>query len=186
VFVASLFVFKLGLILGFVERSDAQDIPIPQRLHAAINAVQRNARVVTRNDVDWKSCAPPEQDQIIKADLNGDGRLDYAALLLVRKKPIAKGERDGTAGAVWLVAFLGRPDGSYKPVVLDRHGDTESTGLLDIAITLRAPGVVKEVRSGRQITLTLPAIERVWCERSSTVFFWNRKAARFESVWTGD
>ena len=177
---------KLGVVLRLIAGADAQDISIPEQLAAAINQVRPNASVVTRSDVDWKSCAPPERDQIIKADLDGDGRLDYAALLFVPNKPGAERKRDGTVAAVWLVVFLGRADGSYKSIVLDRHGDKESTGLVDIIITSRAPGVLEEVRSGRKMTLTLHAIERVWCERSGTVFFWNRNRGRFESIWTGD
>jgi len=183
---AGLVVSTLGLILEVSGNGAAHDISIPQQLQAAIKVVHRNARVITRSDVDWTSCGSPEADQIITADMNGDGRLDYAALLRLPTKTTAQGEREnGTAGAVWLVVFVGRPDGSYKPIVLDRHGD-RSAGLVDITIALRLPGVVKEIRSGRKITLTLPGIERLWCERSGTVFFWSKKAGRFESLWTGD
>jgi hypothetical protein len=168
------------VIPGAEGNANAGDISIPQSLQAAITAVEPHARIITRADVDWKSCGSPEVDQIVHADLNGDGLADYAALLFLPKK------RSRTAGTVWLVVFLGRRDGSYKPIVLDRHGNQPSTGLVDINIAARPTGVVAEAPSGRQISLTLPAVERVWCERSSTIFFWNDKARRFESVWTAD
>jgi hypothetical protein len=178
----------LGVILGAVGHANARDVSIPPSLQAAIKTVQPQARIITRADIDWQSCGLPEADQIVNTDLNGDGFADYATLLFVP----TSGSR--TTGALWLVVFLGRRDGSYKAVVLDRHktvvldrhGDRPSTGLLGITIRLQAPGVVEEVPSGRHISLTLPAVQRVWCERSSTIFFWSNKARRFQSVWTGD
>jgi len=117
---------KLGVVLRLIAGADAQDISIPEQLAAAINQVRPNASVVTRSDVDWKSCAPPERDQIIKADLDGDGRLDYAALLFVPKKPGAERKRDGTVAAGWVVVLLGRADGAVESNVLDRHRDKEA------------------------------------------------------------
>jgi hypothetical protein len=71
-------------------------------------------------------------------------------------------------------------------IVLDRHGNRTATGLANLIIALRHPGVIEEAGSSKQILLTLPGIERFWCESSATVFFWSKSAARFDSVWTGD
>jgi hypothetical protein len=166
-------------LLAAVGQSSAQVASVPPQLQAAIKKVRSDAEIVRRNEIDWKSCEPPERDQIVEADFNGDGRTDYAALLRL-------GTNGSGGGPVWLTVFLAQKDGSFRSIILDRHGSRKATGLANLIIALRHPGVIEEAGSGKQVRLALPGIERFWCESSATVFFWSKSAARFESVWTGD
>jgi hypothetical protein len=166
-------------LLAAVGQSSAQVATVPPQLQAAIKKVRSDAEIVRRDEIDWKSCAPPERDQMVEADFNGDGRADYAALLRL-------GKNESVVGPVWLTVFLAREDGSFHSIVLDRHGNRTSTGLANLIIALRPPGVIEEAVLSKQVLLTLPGIERFWCESSATVYFWSRSAARLESVWTGD
>jgi hypothetical protein len=166
-------------LLAVVGQSSAQVASVPPQLQAAIKKVRGDAEIIRRDEIDLKSCEPPEGDQMVEADFNGDGRADYAALLRLGKK-------GSGVGPVWLTVFLAQRDGSFRSIVLDRHGNRKSTGLANLVIALRHPGVIDEVVSSRQVRLTLPGVERFWCESSATVFFWSKSAAHFESVWTGD
>src|SRR3979409_1864801 len=65
---------------------------IPKSLANAIKKVAPNATILRANQVDRKSCSPlPANPGLVEADLNGDGHLDMAVLLVTPLKD--EGER---------------------------------------------------------------------------------------------
>ena len=48
-------------LLAAVGQSSAQVASVPPQLQAAIKKVRRDAEIVRRDAIDWKSCAPPER-----------------------------------------------------------------------------------------------------------------------------
>jgi hypothetical protein len=56
-------------LLAAVGQSSAQVATVPPQLQAAIKKVRSDAEIVRRDEIDWKSCEPPERDQIVEADV---------------------------------------------------------------------------------------------------------------------
>jgi len=167
-------VARAGLIAAMLasaapgEELSARDVEA--RLREPLRSLRPGAHIITEREVDWGFCPAPRRDQVVSADFNGDGILDYAAIV---------GTGPGSGPEEVLVVFLGGPDGRFKVVVLERIGG-------DAIIQAHEPGRVHDMFSGRPTKLVLPGIDRYYCGKSARVYYWSVKAQKFRFVPIGD
>ncbi len=103
----------------------------------------------------------------VAADFNGDGVLDYAALLTFPQK--------NTSGE-WLVVFMGNKEGGFQLRLLEKYNGVHD----DIYITMEPPGEVKPFQSARRVKLRAPGIARIHPDRRPTLFYWQK--GRFQRL----
>lgn len=109
----------------------------------------------------------------IKADFRGEGKSDYAVLL------------SGKSDSNILVVFLKENNGVYKPILIEK----EAGDIIEVVKKgerIDADEDLLGKQEGNHVMLKNPAIESVFCERSSAVYYWNKKTNRFIKVWTSD
>jgi hypothetical protein len=129
----------------------------------------------------WRS-GDPARYLVVRADFNGDHRIDEARLLV---------REDGNALA--LVVFIAQADG-YKVSILDT---IDGSGWLDvIGISLAVPDRYPtacgkgyfECESGepKELVLLHPAIDCFKEESADSVFYWDDRTGSFRRVWMSD
>jgi hypothetical protein len=165
---------------------------VPPELDAALRAVGPQARILGAKDIDAKSCGPLGKDPaLVEADVNGDGRRDYAALLQIGD--VSDKEQQQPSGEVWrwkqmhvwLVVFLGDEHGRFDTKVLERL-DHYFPAIVTIAV--QPAGLVREPESlgNRRVLLKNAGIARYFCEKSATVFYWDSRRGEFKQIGTAD
>ena len=140
-------------------------------LNASIRKLAPGAAVVVTQEVDAISCNPVgDNPGLVRADFNGDGRPDYAALLKIRetgKKTIWEGKTLREASFSF-VLFLDDGHGGYEPRVVRRYTDFIPTG---VVLDLQPPGSVLNGETQKSITLSNPGVTLSFCEKSAVTYY---------------
>lgn len=154
---------------------------IPPALRGAVTRLHPGAEIVSKRQV-YVGCAPL-RDQIFSGDFNGDGLVDYAVLLRIGRSA-GQREKGQDTSQLWLVAFMAKPDGSFRAITLERV----TLGIPSpISIAVQVPGLVKHWEDpARNVTLSRDGIARFYCGKSSSVFYWSEKNHGFLEIDTGD
>ncbi|MDI6756390.1 MAG: hypothetical protein QME32_00035 [Endomicrobiia bacterium] len=120
----------------------------------------------------------------VKADFNGDAVNDYAVLLFKKIREDVK---------VKFVIFLSTATRkTLEPIVImEEYYDTYLFSNMYLAF-IPAGRLVRETMAGpdkkdrKQIILKLPAVEIVYVECSSVLYYWDKAKEKFEEIWTSD
>lgn len=160
-------------------------IDLPPALQAAIEAMGGPVRVMERTDLDRESCGTPEEDPgLMRADLDGDGAGDYAAVLIFpeRRKGYEWQGKIHYTVQVQLVAFMKRGK------AFESHALETGEGYLPLIQGLFPvpPGKVEETHAtgNRTAQLRNPGVGYYFCEKSSFVTWW--EDGTFDRIWTSD
>lgn len=121
--------------------------------------------------------AEHRRDQIVRGDLNGDGRVDYAVLMRIGAPRAVPGEALKSV-SVWAVAFLARRDGLYRPFILSKWDEMMIPSRRVIA--LQPPGQVHHgAHPERVLTLKQPGVASILCEGTEKVYYWVSRGQTF-------
>jgi len=159
------------MALGAFAFSAEEPSALPPALADAIKRLDSGASVVRAEDILEERCgAAHRREQLFRADFNGDGRQDYAALLRIGEPEGKPGEALRTA-PLWAVVFLANRDGRYRPFILFKDGD--ATFPSRRVLWVQAPGRVHHgAHPERVLTLKHPAVGSMLCESTAKVFYW--------------
>jgi len=167
-----LFAFLGSVVLLHTPLVSAQqkESVIPEALSAAMKKIAPGASLVTASDVDQTACAPVGQSPgLVRADFDGDGRDDYAALL---KKETGKEKTwEGRAlreARFAFVLFMDDGGGAYKPRVVRRYADFVPTA---VVLDLQPAGDVRHRETRKNVKLSNPGVMLSFCEKSATTYF---------------
>lgn len=158
----------------------AQDYP-PQLLDSLAASGDAALQPVQQAEIDREQCRDTGSPYIA-VDFNGDGIRDYAALF--RKKTDREIEWQGRKHTLYdlvIAAFTGRGGGRFETRILDRF---EGTMPFFQVLELQDKGTIRGFDGDKSVTLEHEAIKRIYCEKSSTVFYWNND--EFTELWTSD
>jgi hypothetical protein len=104
---------------------------------------------------------------LLRADFNGDGYPDYAALLsFPQKKSVGE----------WLVVLIAYPRGGFQLRLLEKYAGFQD----NLYNTMQPPREVKPSKSSRKVKFTMPGIARIHPERPLTLFYWEK--GRFQRL----
>jgi hypothetical protein len=151
---------------------------LPPALREAIVRLHPEAAVLRADEVLAERCGPEyRRDQVVRADVNGDGRADYAVLLRIGSPKTVGGEALQSV-SLWAVVFLARRDGLYRPFILSKTDEVMVPSRQVIA--LRPPGKVHHgAHPERVLTLKLPGIASILCEGTEKVYYWVSRGQTF-------
>ena len=143
---------------------------VSKALLAAIGRVSPNATILQANQVDAKSCAPvPKSPGLVRADFNGDGLEDAAALLKIRvaeEITVWEGKELREADFVFVI-FLNDGKGGHIARTLDKFSDFIPAG---VTISINPPGKIRPLGAKKDITLSNPSIVLTYCEKSAAAY----------------
>jgi hypothetical protein len=144
---------------------------MPASLADAIKRLHAAARVVSADEILEERCgAGQRREQLFRADFNGDGRQDYAALLRIGEPEGKPGEALKTAPLLGVV-FLANRDGRYRAFILFKDADAMFPSRR--ALWVQAPGRVHHgAHPERVLTLKHPGVGSMLCESTAKVFYW--------------
>jgi len=144
---------------------------MPAGLADAIKRLHPAARVVSADEILEERCgAGQRREQLFRADFDGDGRQDYAALLTIGE-PEGKPREALRTVPLWAVVFLANRDGRYRPFILYKDADAMFPSRR--ALWVQAPGPVHHgARPERVLTLKHPAVGSMVCECTAKVYYW--------------
>jgi len=144
---------------------------LPPTLADAIKRLHPAARVVGADEILEERCGGGQRrEQLFRADFNGDGRQDYAALLKIGEPEGTPGEALRTA-PLWAVVFLANRDGRYRPFILFKDADAMFPSRR--VLWIQAPGRVHHgAHPERVLTLKRPAVGSMLCDSTAKVFYW--------------
>jgi hypothetical protein len=136
------------------------------------------AVVLRADEILAERCGPEHRrDQVVRGDLNGDGRVDYALLMRIGAPRAVAGEALGSV-SVWAVVFLARRDGLYRPFILSKSDDVMIPSRQVIA--LQPPGKVRHgAHPERMLTLKQPGVAAIVCEGTEKVYYWVSRGQTF-------
>jgi len=153
-------------------------------LQVLIRSIHPKADILQRKDMDLKSCGRVETDPgFVESDFNGDGVKDYSMLLKIGGVKEEK-EWEGKVWKLidmWFVVFLGDELGSFKVFIIDKF-ETFLPSI--VGISIQPPGIVRKWDSDKTVKLKYPGIQRFFCEKSASVFYWD--GDKFEYVPISD
>ena len=151
---------------------------LPPALRDAITALHPAAAVLRADEILVERCgAQHRRDQVLRADLNGDGRADYALLLRIGEPKAVAGEALKSA-SVWAVVFLARRDGLYRSFILSKWDEVMIPSRQVIA--LQPVGhVLAGGHPGRVLTLKQPAVASILCEGTEKIYYWVSRGQTF-------
>jgi hypothetical protein len=151
---------------------------LPPALRDAITSLHPSAAVLRADEILVERCgAQHRRDQVLRADLNGDGRADYALLLRIGEPKAVAGEALKSA-SVWAVVFLARRDGLYRPFILSKWDEVMIPSRQVIA--LQPAGLVQAGgHPGRVLTLKQPAVASILCEGTEKIYYWVSRGQTF-------
>ena len=144
---------------------------LPPALADAIKRLDSAASVVRADEILEERCgATHRRDQLFRADFNGDGRQDYAALLKIGEPEGKPGEALRTA-PLWAVVFLANRDGRYRPFILFKDADAMFPSRR--VLWIQPPGHVHHgAHPERVLTLKDTTVGSMLCESTAKVFYW--------------
>ena len=170
-------------IIVFRKQGMASAAPeLPAALRAAIAATHPGMHVLTTDEVRYADCAAglAPGPAWFRADFDGDGRADYAVLLLSDKPTwtVHFDDQDYPTYDARLVAYLAQSDGSLRErPVYDFHESLPT--IRGITVLNPAPG--KGTATGRPTKAHRSAgINFVSCGQFSVAYFW--QGQRFEAA----
>ena len=152
-------------------------------------------RAIVPKYLDTASCGPQKYHPgWVKADFNGDGRLDHAVLLVIENK---EGIGMGKRYDLDLVVLWQDKPGVYRTELVEKlvenSGAVPSTTIKELMTTSiyiqkQPEGVVQESAAvgDRKVNLISPGILLVSCEQWARVYYWDRTANRFAEIQTAD
>jgi hypothetical protein len=151
---------------------------LPPALRDAIASLHPSAAVLRADEILVERCgAQHRRDQVMRADLNGDGRADYALLLRIGEPKAVAGEALKSA-SLWAVVFLARRDGLYRSFILSKWDEVMIPSRQVIA--LRPAGQVQASdHPGRVLTLKQPAVASILCEGTERIYYWVSRGQTF-------
>ena len=151
---------------------------LPPALRDAITSLHPAAAVLRADEILVERCgAEHGRDQVVRADLNGDGRADYAVLLRIGEPKAVAGEALKSA-SVWAVVFLARRDGLYRSFILSKRDDVMIPSRLVLA--LRPAGRVQSGgQPARVLTLKQPAVASILCGGTERIYYWASRGQTF-------
>ncbi len=182
----------LGIILLVIQTSadpghTFSSVSGSNELRMIVQGYFPKERIVESNDIDSKSCQVASHPGWIEADFNGDGLRDYAVLLKgsVKQKKEWHG-RELQLMEVKLVAFVQEAArGRFRSIVLDSFEEYYPLG---VDIDIQPKGWIREPPSigHKAVELKNPGILQYFCEKSASVFYWDKKTNKFKRLWVGD
>lgn len=172
-------------IAGHASAGQGQSIDaLPAGIGAQLRKMPQEVRLLELVDMDSSSCGTLEANPgLVTGDFNGDGRADYATLL-ISKTPKREQSWEGRKLRLvdaWFVIFLQKGDGTFDRNDID-HLETflpSGTG-----IALQPAGHVEEFESGKVVNLKSPGVEWYFCEKGASVHYWNGKS--FSAIPSSD
>ena len=175
---ATIMFVGLGWIIAAAQSREDE---LPPGLRQEIRKLGPTARIVGESDRDPK-CSPRPSPGLAVDDFNGDGRKDYAVLVLTgaTRKPPQPGPRspaveveivllvmlDGDAAGIQTVQRFWLPPGSVARYV----------------IAVQPPASLVEFNGPGKVTLKQPGIMLVYCDSATTVYYWSPRKRRFDSI----
>lgn len=175
----------LLLLLGLAPLTAAaqsSEEELPAAVREEIRKLGPSARVVGEGDLDRESCSPRTSPGLVVDDFNGNGRKDYAALVLTgaTRKPQQPGARDsGVEVEIVLLVIL--DGGVASPQIVQRFWLPPASAARYV-ITVQPPAALVEFNGPGKITLKQPGITLVYCEAAATVYYWSPRKRRFDSL----
>jgi hypothetical protein len=159
----------LAALLGCAPLGAQQ--PSGEALESAIQKIAASASIVRTGDVDQTACQPVGEDSgLLRADFNGDGRVDYAVLLKTGdtgKERIWDGKTLRETRFAF-VFFLDDGRGSYRAKVVRRYVDFIPTA---VVLDLQPAGEVRHRETHKSVRLSNPGVTLSFCEKSATTYF---------------
>lgn len=144
---------------------------VPQNLADAIQGFAKGASIVAAGEIDSDACQPLGDDPtLVRADFNGDGRDDYAALLKLGETG-KKTEWQGKQlrqGRFALVLFIDNGKGGYLAKLAQRFTSYEPTATM---VKFMPPGKVQNAETGKDVVLKNAGVALSFCEKSATVYY---------------
>jgi hypothetical protein len=141
-----------------------------RQLSSAIRQLSPTASILRAADVNTKSCeSTPESPTLVRADLNGDGREDVAALLTTSVSEdirVIDGQQYRKS-SLRLVFFLNDGKGSYSTRTVRSFVAFVPIGAY---ISVQAPGTIRPLGSETGVTLSNPGVVLTFCEQSEAVY----------------
>lgn len=133
--------------------------------------------------VDWQYLVESNQEIPWKArvDLNGDGRTDFAYLLPRRKSQNEFG--------LWVLLSDDETYDTYRLLGLEEPVSccgiyTRSAGNYGVLTDRNDDGRIDDEKT--ELELTQPAVEFVYFEASSRMYYWDPRSEEFSVAWTSD
>jgi ubiquinone/menaquinone biosynthesis C-methylase UbiE len=143
------------------------DLPVP--LRAAIATAHPDMHVVTPDETRYGDCAPGAAGvpAWFSADLDGDGRTDYAVLLMSDKPTwtVRLDDQDYPTYDARVIAYLAQPDGSLREREVYTFHETLPTIR---GIAPRSPGAGPKGPTHTGITF-------ISCGQFEVVYYWQGK-----------
>jgi len=164
------FVTTIAVLKPVLLSAQQKEPVIPAALSAAIEKVAPSASLVTAREVDATACAPVgKAPGLVRADFDGDGRDDYAALLKKQtgKEKLWEG-RTLHEARFSFVLFMRDESGEYKPRVVRRYADFIPTA---VVLDLQPAGNVRHRETRKNVKLPNPGVMLSFCEKSATTYF---------------
>ncbi len=153
------------------QASDAWAAPVPAKLLAYIRATLPSAAIVRPDEIDTKSCQPvPSNPTVVQADLTGNHRTDFAALLKLKetgKQTVWQG-KTLTEARFALVLFTDSGHDGYSARRLNEFTDFVPLGVF---VDIDQAGKLHNAATGKDLTTHHASISLVFCEKSETAYY---------------
>jgi hypothetical protein len=163
-----------GLVVFFLPTFPIAQQPnsaVPDSLLREIGKLTPGAVIVGAEEVDAIACHPLEKSPgLVRADLNGDGRDDYAVLLKTRetgKETLWEGKKLREARFAFAL-FIDDGKGSYKPRIVRRFTDFVPVA---VVLDLQPAGSVRHRETRKNIHAPNAAVTLSFCEKSATTYY---------------
>ena len=150
---------------------EGSSLSLNQTQIAAVEKAFPGALVLSEQDIDEKSCKPiPGSPGHVIADFNGDGQMDFAALLMIGKE----GEPIQWQGQVLrkrnyaFAIFLADKKVGFRVKFSRRF---ESYAPLSAYLEPQNPGPVIDRDTNRNVVIQHAAVVFVFCEKSASIYY---------------
>lgn len=160
-----------GLLTSTYTAAQQKEFAVPENLTAAIKQIAPSAVIIKAQEVDATACHPVgEYPGLVRADLNGDGREDFAALLKTKETgKVTSWEGKTLRETRFLfVLFIDDGGGGYKPRVVRRYTDFVPTA---VVIDLQPPGKVRHRETHKDIQMPNAGVTLSFCEKSAMTYY---------------
>lgn len=140
-----------------------------QSLQVAISKISPGATIPRADQVDDRECYLTSSPGLVRADFNGDGREDVAALLITRiadKGKVWDG-REFRKADFLLALFINDGKGGYRVREVDRITNRVPAA---IVLSVAPAGKVRSLEKGNESVLQNPGLVIQFCGKSSTAY----------------
>lgn len=164
------------------QRKNVDPLPMGVRVH--LGKMPQEVRLLELGDMDSSSCGTLKSNPgLVSGDFNGDGRSDYAVLLiskLPKREQMWEGRKLSLVDA-WFAFFLQKKDGTFDRKEIERFETNLPSGT---GLDSYPAGPVADPNSDRVVDLKSPAVEWYFCEKGASLYYWDGRA--FSSISTSD